>query len=82
MADLLAVDADDADQLVVLEHRHAEEGACAAELGERATASDRRRDRASRLDVVDLHDLLGSRPLGQGRSAGRDGLPDARRMIR
>ena len=32
-SDLLAVDTDRTDQLVVLEHRHGQDGPCAAEIG-------------------------------------------------
>ena len=90
-SDLLAVDADRTDQLVVLEHRHQQEGPCAAEIGERNNRRGAFAIRQLRRDVLDLHDLPGSRDLGkaapgmgadqlvQPRSCNASGTPCAAR---
>ena len=55
--DLLAVDGDRADQLVVLEHRHAQDGAIAARRSTQRRLRSRER-KPRRLNVGDVDHLL------------------------
>ena len=62
---LLAIDGDGADQLVVLEHRHGENGAGAGELDERRPLVALEVGRLA-SDVGDVNDLLRLRRRGRG----------------
>ena len=72
---LLAVNADYADQFVVLEHRHGNEGTGTADVSER---SDRRitiEVGLGRSQIIDMHYLLRSCDPSRDCCGDRDGLP-------
>src|SRR5262249_10952539 len=65
-ADLLAIDADRADQLILLDHRGDKERASAAEIGEHNEPWITFKIRRHRPSVLDVHDLLGPEHLSMG----------------